>query len=363
MRVEIATVIGIHLVALALGQDYYPRKDAVFGQVAIGEEIETVLNLTNRGMRLYEGSALFVKRENEIWNPLINGIPISEGEYPVRVPPQSTVTLRLSGDRLESGAAIIVSRDLILDNFLESNLTYYVRAGQKVVDSVGVSPSREFYLSSIPFENFQSIALALVNGDLSGKRRADVQFRLLAEDGSELATQRFELGPFFHAAQFLFELFPGIDLGRGKVEIFSDFPIFGTALILEQGELSSLPLEPSPVSYALRMVSSDGSLATGAMTLWAEGFFVGGYFRIDEVDQEFLEESVFGLVSGQLFDGFLQLSFPLGRDPFFSEEVTMYVEHENFSFGSEIAASTFVQTFLSDHATLGGTYQLTRVTD
>ena len=324
---------------------------------------ETVLNLTNRGVHPYEGTALFLKRANEIWNPLVNGMPISEGEYPVLIPPQSTATLRLSGDQLESGAAIIVSRDLMLDNFLEANLTYYVREGQKVVDSVGVSPSQEFYLSSIPFENFQSIALALVNGDLGGERWADVQLRLLAEDGSEVATQRFKLGSFFHAAQFLFELFPGIDLVRGKVEIFSDFPIFGTALILEQGELSSLPLEPTPVSYDLRMVSSEGAVATGAMTLWAKGFFVEGYFRIGEVDQEPLEESVFGLVSGQLFDGFLQLSFPLGRDPFFSEEVTMYVEHENFSFGSAIVASTFVQMFLSDHTTLGGTCELTRVTD
>ena len=186
---------------------------------------------------------------------------------------------------------------------------------------------------------------------------------MLAEDGSQVASKSIDLGSFFHVAQFLFEVFPGVNLDRGKVEIFSDFPIFGTALTLEGGELSSLPLQPSPVSYALRMVSTDGAVATGGMTLWAEGFFVEGYFRIEELDGEPLEEPVFGLVNGQLLERFLQLSFPLGRDPFFPEEVTMYVEHENFSFSSQIAASTFVQMFLSDQATLGGTYELTRITD
>ena len=156
MRFEMAAVILIQLVTLGMGQNYYKRKDVVFGQVAIGKEIETVLNLTNRGVHPYEGTALFLRGENQVWNPLVNGVPISTGEYPLLIPPHSTATLRLSGNQLESGAAIIVSRGLILDSFLEANLTYFVQAGQQVVDSVGVSPSQEFYLSAIPFENFRS---------------------------------------------------------------------------------------------------------------------------------------------------------------------------------------------------------------
>ena len=288
---------------------------------------------------------------------------ISNGEYSLEIPPKSTATIRLTGDRLESGAAVVVSQDLLLDNFIETNLTYFVRSGESVADSVGVSPSKEFYLASVPFQELNSIALALVNGDLSGQRVAHVLVRLFTEGGSQLATKTLELGSFFHDARFLSELFPGLNLQRGKVEISSDIPIFGTALTLEEGEISSLPLEPSPVSYTVRMVSSEGSVATGEMALWAEGFFVRGYFLISAVDEEPLQEAVLELVNGQLFDQFLQLSFAVSEDPFFAEEATLYFEHTNFSFDSNVVSDTWVQMFLSDHATLEGTYELSRRTD
>ena len=365
MRVQIKIIglIAIQLTLVVLGQDYYPRKDTVFGQVAVGGGIETVINLTNRGTYAYTGSIRFLRGEGIAWNLRVDGSLISNGEYSLEIQPRSTATVRLTGDRLESGAAVVVSQDLLLDNFIEANLTYFVRSGESVADSVGVSPSKEFYLASVPFQDLESIALALVNGDLSGERLAHVLLRLFNEAGSQLAEKTLELGSFFHDASFLSELFPGLNLQRGKVEISSDIPIFGTALTLEEGEISSLPLEPSPVSYTVRMISSEGSVATGEMALWAEGFFVRGYFLISAVDEEPVQEAVLELVNGQLFDQFLQLSFAVFEDPFFAEEATLYFEHANFSFDSEVVSNTFVQMFLSGHVTLEGTYELTRRTD
>ena len=363
MQVKITGLIVMHLTLVALGQDYYPRKDAAFGQVAVGGGIETVINLTNRGTYLYTGSIRFLRGQGSVWNPLVNGTAIVNGEYALEIQPKSTATIRLTGDQLESGAAVAVSQDLLLDNFIEANLTYFVRSGESVTDSVGVSPSKEFYLASVPFQDLESIALALVNGDLSGERVAHVLLRLFTEGGSQLETKSLELGSFFHDASFLSELFPGLDLERGKVEISSDIPIFGTALTLEEGEISSLPLEPSPVAYTVRMISSEGSVATGEMALWAEGFFVKGYFLISAIDEEPLPEAVLELVNGQLFDQFLQLSFAVSEDPFFAEEATLYFEHTNFSFDSDVVSDSWVQMFLSDHATLEGTYELSRRTD
>ncbi len=363
MKIKISGLIALHLMLVVLGQDYYPRKDAAFGQVAVGGGIETVINLTNRGTFPYSGSIRFLRGEGSAWNLRVNGNVISNGEYSVEIQPKSTTTIRLTGDRLESGAAIVVSEDLLLDNFIEANLTYFVRSGESVEDSVGVAPSKEFYLSSVPFQEFNSIALALVNGDLSGQRVARVLVRLFNERGSRLATKTLDLGSFFHDARFLSELFPGLNLQRGKVEISSDVPIFGTALTLKEGEISSLPLEPSPVSYTVRMVSSEGSVASGEMALWAEGFFVRGYFLISAVDGEPLQEAVLELVNGHLFERFLQLSFAVSEDPFFAEEATLYFEQSNFSFDADIVSDTWVQMFLSDHATLEGTYELARQTD
>ncbi len=363
MQVKIIGVIAIHLTLVVLGQDYYPRKDAAFGQVAVGGGIETVINLTNRGTYPYAGSIRFLRGQGSAWNLRVNGSVISNGEYSLEIQPKSTATIRLTGDRLESGAAVVVSQDLLLDNFVEANLTYFVRSGESVADSVGISPSKEFYLTSVPFQDLNSIALALVNGDLSGQRVARVLLRLFTEGGSQLATKTLELGSFFHDARFLSELFPGRNLQRGKVEISSDIPIFGAALTLEEGEISSLPLEPSPVSYTVRMISSEGSVATGEMALWAEGFFVRGYFLISAVDEEPLEEAVLELVNGHLFDRFLQLSFAVAEDPFFAEEATLYFEHTNFSFDSDVTSDSWVQMFLSDHTTLEGTYEWSRRTD
>ncbi len=360
-RVGQFTLVWVHCVAATFAQNYYPKKDAAFGQVAVGKEIKTVINLTNRGTYPYQGTIIFLKGENEIWNPLVNESPVSNGEYMVEIQPNSTTTIRVSGNQLQSGAALLISQDLLLDNFVEANLTYFVGTDGEITDSVGVSPSQEFYLASVPFENFDAIALALVNGDLSAERLARVSLRLFDQDGSQLDTKTLEMGSLFHFAKFLSELFPEISLQFGKVEISSDFPIFGTALTLEKGQLSSLPLQPSPVSYSSRLITSGGSVATGGMTLWAEGFFVTGYFLISAVDQEPVEESVLILVNGQPIDGFLQLSFPIQRDPFFSEQATLYLEHDNFSFDSPIVASTWVQMFLSDHSTLTGTYELNRL--
>ncbi len=363
MRVRMSLLVWIHLVVAAFGQNYYPRKDAAFGQVAVGGEIETVINLTNRGTFAYTGTVRFFRGKGNAWNPLVNGNTISNGTYPLEIQPKSTATLRITWNQLESGAAVVISEDLLLDNFIEANLTYFVRSGASVADSVGVFPSKEFYLASVPFQDLNTVALALVNGDLSGERVARVLLRLFTEGGSQLAAKTLELGSLFHDARFLSELFPGLNLERGKVEISSDIPIFGTALTLKEGELSSLPLEPSPVSYAVRMLSSEGAEATGEMALWAEGFFVKGYFLISAVDGEPLEEAVLELVNGQLFDRFLQLSFAVAEDPFFAEEATLYFEHTNFSFDSDIVSDTWVQMFLSDHETLEGTYELSRRTD
>lgn len=363
MQIKLFVLMAVHLTWVGLAQDYYPRKDAAFGQVAVGEGLETVMNLTNRGIYPYEGIIQFARGQGSPWNPRVNGSAISNGEYPIRIQPKSIVTIRLTGNRLESGTAVVVSQDLLLDNFIEANLTYSVKSGDYVADSVGVSPSKEFYLASLPFQAFNNIALALVNGDLSGERVANVLVRLFTEGGTELTTKTLQLGSFFHEARFLSELFPGMRLQGGKVEISSDIPIFGTALTLHGKELSSLPLEPSPVSYKVQMISSDGEVVTGEMALWAAGFFIRGYFLMTAVEGDPIQEAVLELVNGHLVDGFLQLSFAVTEDPFFAEEATLYFEHTNFSFDSEVVSDTWVQMFLSDHVTVRGTYEWSRVTD
>ena len=61
MQIKLFVLMAVHLTWVGLAQDYYPRKDAAFGQVAVGEGLETVMNLTNRGIYPYEGIIQFAR--------------------------------------------------------------------------------------------------------------------------------------------------------------------------------------------------------------------------------------------------------------------------------------------------------------
>ena len=362
MQTKRFVLIWLAFTAVASAQNFFPKKDAAFGQVVVGGGYETVINLTNRGTHSYVGTLeLFrtVNNESVPWNPTVNGIAVENGELGVEIRSQATVTLRLTGPQLEAGAAILLSEDLLLDNLIEANLTYLILEGGQVSDSVGISPSKEFYRASIPFEEFRETALALVNGDLTGERGANVELSLFSGNGVRLGPTRIiGLGSLVHSARFLHELFPGQTLRGGMVEITSDSPIFGTALTFSGGQFSSLPLEPAPITYSVRL-ESDEHYATGELALWADGSFIRGYLVISGVDGEAFDEPEFSLVNGELEDGFLRLAFTILQDPFFAEEVTMSMQHDQFSFDSDLVSGDWIELFRDD-TNLKGTYELTR---
>ena len=365
MQTKRFVLIWLAFTAVASAQNYYPKKDAAFGQVVVGGGYETVINLTNRGTHSYVGTlGLFrtVNNESVDWNPTIDGVAVENGKYGVEIQPQATLTLRLTGSQLESGAAMLLSENFFLDNLIEANLTYLIIEGGQVSDSVGIAPSKEFFRASIPFEKFSEIALALANGDLSGERTAKVELSLFSRDGNSSGPKKtITLGSLIHSAKFLHEHFPRPPLDGGKVEIASDSPIFGTALTFSGGQFSSLPLDPAPVTYSVRLVSQQGSTATGELILWAEGFFVRGYLVFATVDGEaYSEEPFLHVVNGELALSQFRLAFTVFDDPFHGEEVAFSLRHDDFSFEKPLVAGTFTETFREPYGVLTGNFELTR---
>ena len=361
MQTRKFVLIWLGFMAAASAQNYYPKKDAAFGQVVVGGGYETVLNITNRGTHAYVGALGLFRTVNEQsvpWNPTVNGVAVKDGEYGVEIQPQATLTLRLTGSQLESGAAMLLSENFLLDNLIEANLTYLIIEDGQVSDSVGIAPSKEFFRASIPFEKSSEIALALANGDLSGERTAKVELSLFSRDGNSSGPKKtLTLGSLIHSAKFLHEHFPRPPLDGGKVEIASDSPIFGTALTFSGGQLSSLPLEPAPVTYSVRLVSQQGSTATGELILWAEGFFVRGYLVFATVDGE---EPFPHVVNGELAHSQFRLAFTVFDDPFHGEEVAFSLRHDDFSFEKPLVAGTFTETFREPYEVLTGNFELTR---
>ena len=373
MQTKRFVLIWLAFTAVASAQNFYPKKDAAFGQVVAGGGYETVINLTNRGTHPYAGTLILfqtVNHESVVWNPTINGAAVENGEYDLEIQPQDTVTLRLTGSQLEAGAAILLSEDLLLNNLIEANLTYLILEDGRVSDSVGIAPSKEFYRASIPFENFAETALALVNGHTSDEFVAEVDLTLYSGEGDKLRTDTVVLGPRLHRPRFLHEFFPGQKLTGGMVEISSDVLIFGTALTFAGGEFSSLPLEPAPVTYSIRLspeegpVPDDNPVATGEMTLWAEGVFVRGYLLISPVGGESDSENEFlHLVNGTLAAGQIRLSFTIFKDPFHGEEVTFSMRHDQFSFNKQQLTGTWEEMYRFPYEILNGTYELVRSGD
>ncbi len=366
--VKKATLFMIFLTALVVsaglshGQTIFPQKMLAFAQVATGESIETVITMTNRGGSPYNGTLfLYTGPQGNAWNLLVNGDSISDGRVQVMIASGQTLSLRISSEDPEAtpGLAILVPDDFSQTNFVEGSLTYFISLGPTLLDSVGVLPSQEIYLSSIPFENFFEVALALVNADVVDNEDANVTLRLLDASGNEVTSQTITVSPLSHDPRFLSEFFPGINLTQGRLDIESDLPVFGTALTLRQGQLSPLPLVASVRSYALEITRQDAQVARGEASLWAEGFFVKGYFVVNEFEGQAIATETY-LVSGRLVEGVLRLSFFARGVPFDGQEVSLYFQRRDFSFAEDEFTTDYVATDLSDNSTTGGTLTLRR---
>jgi hypothetical protein len=396
MRFQLYSAVVFLLVGTCAGQTFFPKKDLTFGQVAVGISIETEITVTNTSVFTYEGTLFFRMGEGEIWNPIVDGPKlmglVTGGKRQIQLQPGETKTFRVrapSGVVLQSGTIMLWSHEIVLDNFIEGNLTYYFKDSGKVFDSVGLGSSGEFYFATVPFEDFSSIGLALVNGNVDLVETvdgldivprptapdADVLLRLYRDTGEFVAFSTDDsltgMKAMTHTAKLLPHFFPGVQLGRGKVEIISNVTIYGTALTfltLESGtQSSSLPLEPSPIAYTIQMTSDNEDILIGDMTLWAEGYFVKGYLIVYMVNGTEITGPGLTLVNGQLVDGIMELSFYAQGEGFevLDSEVSLSMSIlSGFSFlpGSDSFVGPWAMTSLIDPgATLAGNFVLTKI--
>lgn len=203
------------------------QKSLAFPHVVTGPSVETVICVTNRGDTAYRGAIRFWRGSNQEWNPAVNGERTFNSTLFIMVESGETRIFRIGPNTsLEAGAALISAEDLSQGNLIEGNLTYFVGADQH--DSVGISPSFGLFRSVIPFEDFASVGPALANPNLNSP--AEVTLRLLDEFGGEEESELQVLPGRSHEARFLSEIFSA-EVGAGKVEVESNQPILGTALL------------------------------------------------------------------------------------------------------------------------------------
>jgi hypothetical protein len=227
-----------------------PGKALVFAQIAFGGGYETVANLTNRGTMAYTGTlTLRASDPTKPFPALVNGSPLAAGMgLNLALDAGATATFRItSGDASAgtvSGFATIFPGNGVSDTLLEGNLTYYVKSADgTIVDSVGVAPSTPVPQAVIPFDDFQTVALALAN---TSPQTTTIRLTVFDDKNVQVGAAAQTLASNQQVPKFLFQYFPGVSLTRGRVEIQSDFFFVGTALTFVKGsQASSLPFLPS----------------------------------------------------------------------------------------------------------------------
>jgi len=353
---SLLTVLFLLLPMTAYPQNLLPRKDLAFAQVVAGGGFETILNVTNRGTTTYNGVLNLFHGTGQSWSPLVNGNPITDGKLNIALTKDTTAAFRITSTTgIDAGCAVIVASGLEQTNFLEGTLTYYITSGTTLTDSVGVQPSGEFYISRLPFDDFHSLALALVNANTA---KANVQLTVFSNTNAQLGTFSLPLESNQYSAQYLYQLFPGVQVAAGRLEIQSDLPIFGTALTDKGGQFSSLPLLPAIKAYTFS-ASVSGISFSGELGFWIDGPHVQGYLRtlmVNGVPETQIDTLIVG---GNFVDKVLQF-YASGRpDP---EQLLSYGIVNQFSPSAATQQGTVTFWLLSSLSLVGqGTVTLTAI--
>jgi hypothetical protein len=262
-----------------MAQNFTPYRALAFAQIAAGEfaggSIESLMNLTNRGTNSYAGTLNLFTGINQPWSPTVNGTPISNGAYAFTISPGGTVTLDItSSGAVASGFALVAPTGTSASALVEGTLTYYIKSGTTVLDSIGVAPSSELYGTTIPFDNFNTIALALAN---LNPLNIVVHLKLYSNTNQPVATFDQQLQNMQQVPKYLSEFFPSVTMTQGRLDIQSDNYFIGTALTqVAGGQYSSLPLLPAAKTYAYTRTGG-GPVMTGEIYLFVDGVSYQGY--------------------------------------------------------------------------------------
>ena len=324
----ILIVLLLSMAVSSLGQSLFDKKDTIFTQVFAGPAGSNVymssISATNRGTLPYNGTLYFVTGLNTQWNPVVNGAQVTGGSVDVVILPDATRVFAVTSNNFTVGYALLVSDDWSLDNYIEGNLSYFSFNGSTLMDAVGVPESKEFMISSLPFDMYSDVGLSLVN---PSNGPAEVSVILFGPGGNFAANCTFTLQSGEHYAKYLAELpwfSDPVGFGPvGKVEITSDVPIAGIAMLITPGsaagaQISTLPLGGTPLTYEVtftRTTDAVPGVYTGDLTLWIEGFFVKGYLNITSVNGTPVGDPMTDmpiLVNGQLDGTELDLAFFTG---------------------------------------------------
>ena len=250
-------------------------KSLTFAQIAAGGSspgCETILNLANRGTTAYTGSLnlyTMIDGVSKPWEPIVNGNAnaVTNGQMNISINAGDAVTLTFTGGTTTvAGFGTITptgSSSTDETSFVEGSLTYFFMNGTTITDSVGIPPSDPLYLTTIPFDTFNNIALALAN---TNSTTASVLLTLYSASGQVIGTKTLSLPTNVQVAEYLWQIFPSVQMTGGRLDIKSDTSVYGVAVTDVNNQFSSLPLPPAAKTFNWT-VNSGSLVMTGTVSM------------------------------------------------------------------------------------------------
>ena len=288
-------IVACHVIALvvavwpvtAMAQNLTPGRTIAFAQIVAGGGFDSLINLTNRGTNTYTGTLYLFKSSavNQPWSPTINGTTVTNGAYPFTINAGQTITLDITGSSIAAGFGLVTAADTSASALLDGTLTYYIKSGTSVTDSVGVLPSSELMITTITFDNFSTIALGLVN---LNSFATTLHLKLYSDaNPTPVATIDRTFQSMEQVSQYLSQFFPLVtNITRGRLDIQGDNYFIGTALTQQPpatgatiGQYSSLPFLPTAKTYTYVRTSPTQPTMTGELYAFVEGMSYQGYVR------------------------------------------------------------------------------------
>jgi len=341
----------------------FPFKNLTFPEVVAGGGLETLVTVSNRGTSTYNGTAYLRKGENAEWNPVVNGMPVTGGQFSVTILPGETVTYLITGSSLDIGGMVVAADEeeelaASLTNYIEGNLTYIIKSGETTIDSIGVLPATPFVVASLPFSDFNGVTLAFLNSDFEA-RTANVTMKLYSETDTLLDTYGPE--PLLNgeqSASYLYQLFPSVtSLATGRVEIQSDIPISGIAMTETGGQFSSLPLGSTIRTYSV--ITQDSDVALTRIALWTSGPFVNGYVVVEYMSQQEFALA-FGHISREGDSQILNLHFDTKSNLTMNFQAVGFAKTDpGFTWDSTSFGGSFIGWIYEVEEVMSGTFTAT----
>jgi hypothetical protein len=357
MKIQVFLMAVMMMCGTIYAQTLNPEKDVAFGQMAAGGGYETVMAVTNRGTSSYSGIMRLYAGTGNPWNPIVNGTPITGGSVDVILNPGETKVFKITlPGGTEAGFAVVRAANLDQTSFIEGNVTYFARSGGTATESVGVSPSGEFYRSTLALDDLSTLALALVN--LNGAE-ANVTLTVFDQNNQQLGSKTLDpLATNNHRAEFLAGRFSGLSGTRGRLEIESNVPILGTAMTAVGNLYSSLPLLASPYSYNFT-TSIESIPLGGQIGVWHEGPYVKGYLRVTSAADQPMNPPATFLFHGVYTDGILRAG-GVGQLAMLGN-VTLEVAAEFRSFSLAAASATGTLRIIANGNSTSSSVSLTKI--